>query len=139
MTRELGVKLYTNLSGTLSQSCGRGGKPLNMQVEKEDDRLESGAHKSARGQIRPEQRTLREFGFEQESWVKKARASMPPGLHARMELGTPVVHERLTPGSPLHQCLVKVCVSVEKSAPRTHTISAPHAFKGWRDPLSLQE
>ena len=50
--------------------------------------------------------------------------SFPPGLQARMELRKPVVHECLTPGPPLHQCLVKVGVNVEKCALRTHTISA---------------
>ena len=69
--------------------------------------------------------------------------SLPPGLHARMELHKPVVHARLTPGSmpgsPLHQCLVKVGVNVEKCALRTHTIPALYAVIGWEDPLSLTE
>ena len=70
-----------------------------MQVEKEDNRLDSDARKSARSQVRPEQRTIREFYFDQKSWVKKALANMPPGLCTRLELRKPVVHERLTPGS----------------------------------------
>ena len=57
-----------------------------MQVEKEDDCLEASARKSARSQIRPEQRTIREFCFDQELWVKKALESLPPGLKTRMKL-----------------------------------------------------
>ena len=64
---------------------------------------------------------------------------MPPGLHARMELRTPVVHERLTPGPPLPQCLIKVGVNVEKCALRTHIIPALYAVTAWEDPLSLAE
>jgi len=99
----------------LSQSCGQGGKPANMQVEKEDGHLYSVARKGVRSQIPPEQRTVREFRFDQESWVKKSLKSSPPDLHARMELRKPVIHERLTPRTPLHQCLVKIGVTVERS------------------------
>ena len=120
----LGVKLYTNPTGVLSQSCGRGGKPVSMQVEKENARLELGARKNARGQTRPEHRTIRELCFDQELRVKKAFASMPPGPHARMELRKPVVHARLTPGSTLHQCLVKVGINVKKCALRRVSVGA---------------
>ena len=60
--------------------------------------------------------TVREFCFDQESWVKKTLKCSPPDLHALMELRKPVIHERLTPRTPLHQCLVKVNgVKVERS------------------------
>ena len=53
-----------------------------MQKEKEDDRVHSGARQSARSQIRPEQRTIREFCFDKESWVNQALERMPPPLKA---------------------------------------------------------
>ena len=51
----LGVKLFTNPTGVLSQVRKRGSRPAQVQEEKEDDRVDSGvARQSARSQIRPE-------------------------------------------------------------------------------------
>jgi hypothetical protein len=135
----LGVKLYTNPKGILSQECGRGSGSGRMQVDERDDHLQSGVRQSARSQIRPEQRTIREFCFSKEFWVTQALANMPPGLKARMELRMPIVHECPLQGSPLHQTLVKVGVNIERFSVRTHTMSALYAFTGWEDPLSFSE
>ena len=91
-----------------------------------------------RSQIRPEQRTIREFCFSKEFWVTQALANMPPGLKARMELRMPIVHERPLDGSPLHQALVKVGVNIERFSVRTHTMSALYAVTGWEDPLYIR-
>jgi hypothetical protein len=135
----LGVKLYTNPNGLLSQTCGRGGGSGRMQVDEREDHLQSCVRKSVRSQIRPEQRTIREFCFSKEFWVTQALASMPQGLKARMELRMPIVHQRLSEGSPLHQALVKVGVNIERFSVRTHTMSALYAVTGWEDPLSFSE
>ena len=83
--------------------------------------------------------TIREFCFSKEFWVTQALANMPPGLKARMELRMPIVHERPSDGSPLHQALVKVGVNIERFFVRTHTMSALYAVTGWEDPLSFSE
>jgi hypothetical protein len=64
-----------------------------VQEEKADDRLNSGARQSAWSQIRREQRTIREFCFDKESWVIQALERMPPPLKTRMELRMPICHE----------------------------------------------
>jgi hypothetical protein len=132
----LGVKLYTNPPGVSLQARGHGSRP-DKQVE--DDREQSCARKSVRSQIRPEQRNLREFRFDQEKWTQQALSTMPPGLKARLELRKPVVHERPTSGSPLHQSLVKVGINIEAFSLRTHTMAALYAITGWEDPLSFSE
>jgi hypothetical protein len=132
----LGVKLSTNPPGVSLQARGQGSRPAK-QVE--DDREQSCARKSMRSQIRPEQRTIREFCFDKAPWTQKALSSMPPGLRARMELRKPVLHERPTSGSPLHQSLVKVGINIEGFSLRTHTIAALYAITGWEDPLSFSE
>jgi hypothetical protein len=134
--RSLGVKLYTKPPGVSLQVRGQGSRSAK-QVE--DDREQSCARKSARSQIRPEQRTLREFRFDQEKWTQLALSTMTPGLKARLELRKPVVHERPTSGSPLHQSLVKVGINIEAFTLRTHTMAALYAITGWEDPLSFSE
>ena len=64
---------------------------------------------------------------------------MPPPPKARMEIRSPVFHERLNTGSPLHQTLVKLGVDIDQFTVRTHTMAALYAVTGWEDPLSFQE
>jgi len=110
-----------------------------MQEDEQDDHLQSCVRKSVRSQIRPGQRTIRKFWISKAFWVTQALANMPPGLKARMELRMPIVHERPSDGSPLHQTLVKVGVNIERFSVRTHTMSALHAVTGWEGPLSFSE
>jgi len=114
-----------------------------MQEEKEHDRLHAGASQSARSLIRQEQRTIREFCFDKESWVKfpvnQALERMPPPLKARMEPRKPIFQERLDAGFPLYPTLFKVGVDIDQFTVRTHTMAALYAVTGWEDPLSFQE
>ena len=100
-----------------------------MQEEKEDGCLHSGAHQSARSQIRPEQRTIRDFCVDKNAWVTLALERVSPPLKSRMQLRKPIFHERLDAGSQ-SPTLIKVGVNIVQSTVRTQIMAAISTVTG---------